>query len=125
MKEARELTCINCPMGCQLSVVMEDGIALLVTGNSCPKGDSYARKEVTFPTRIVTSTVAVEDGDIPRASVKTASDIPKGKIFDIMEEIRKVTLHAPVSIGDVVIENVSGTGVNVIATKDVPARPKP
>ena len=119
MKEIRELTCINCPMGCQLSVSLEDGAVTGVAGNTCPKGDAYARKEVTAPTRVVTSIVPVEGGEIAMASVKTASDIPKDKIFDIMAEIHRVKLEAPVAIGDVVIENAAGTGVNVIATKDV------
>ncbi len=119
MNEIRELTCINCPMGCQLSVTLENGTVLSVSGNTCPKGDTYAIKEVTAPTRVVTSTVPVEGGEIARASVKTAADIPKDKIFDIMAEIRRVKLTAPVGAGDVVIENAAGTGVDVIATKDV------
>ncbi len=105
-------------MGCQLTVTM-DGEKITVTGNTCPRGAKYGEKEVTNPTRIVTSSVPVEDGEIARVSVKTASDIPKGKIFDIMKEIRAVSLKAPVHIGDVVIQDAAGTGVAVIATKDV------
>lgn len=116
--EVRELTCIGCPLGCSLTVTM-NGEQILVSGNTCPRGEVYARKEVTDPTRIVTSSVCVTGGTIPRASVKTAGDIPKGKIFDCMEEIRKATVQAPVRIGDVVIENCAGTGVAVIITKNV------
>ena len=87
--EVRELTCIGCPLGCQLTVTMGNG-EIKVEGNTCPRGEAYAKKEVTNPTRIVTSTVRVEGGTIERAAVKTASDIPKGKIFDCMKEIRAV-----------------------------------
>lgn len=114
----RELTCIGCPLGCALTVTM-NGNEITVEGNTCPRGDAYARKEVTDPTRIVTSSVKLQGGTIARVSVKTANDIPKGKIFDCMEEIRKVTVTAPVHIGDVVISDCAGTGVDVIATKNV------
>lgn len=117
--EVRELTCIGCPMGCPLTVTI--GEEITVKGNTCPRGEVYAKKEVTNPTRIVTSTVHVVGGEIEMVSVKTANDIPKGKIFDIMAEINNTTMKAPVAIGDVVIENVAGTGVNVIATKNVAA----
>ncbi len=117
--ETRELICIGCPMGCQLTVNMEDADNITVTGNTCPRGEAYGKKEVTNPTRIVTSSVKINDGTIARVSVKTENDIPKGKIFDIMKEIREVTVTAPIHIGDVIIKNVADTGVDVIATKDV------
>ena len=79
--ENRDLICIGCPLGCPLTVTIENGEVTAVAGNTCPKGDAYARKEVTNPTRIVTSTVCVEGGVAPMVSCKTASDIPKGKIF--------------------------------------------
>ena len=117
--ETRNLTCIGCPLGCALTVEMENNEVVSVTGNTCKRGDVYARKEVTHPTRIVTSTVRVENGEIAMVSCKTQNDIPKEKIFDIMKENNKVTVKAPVKIGDVLINDVAGTGVNVIATKDV------
>ena len=117
--ETRELICIGYPMGCQLTVNMEDADNITVTGNTCPRGEAYGKKEVTNPTRIVTSSVKINDGTIARVSVKTENDIPKGKIFDIMKEIREVTVTAPIHIGDVIIKNVADTGVDVIATKDV------
>ena len=90
-----------------------------VSGNTCPRGDAYARKEMTNPTRIVTSTVRVAGGRLAMVSVKTASDIPKGKIFDCVKALKDVEVKAPVKIGDVIVENVAGTGVNIIATKNV------
>ena len=117
--EKRELICIGCPLGCPLTVTLENGEVTSVTGNTCPRGDAYARKEVTNPTRIVTSTVRVEGGVYAMVSCKTEADIPKGKIFDITEELKAVCVKAPVSIGDVLLANVAGTGVNVIATKNI------
>ena len=105
----RELTCIGCPMGCPLIVTMEAGEVISVTGNTCKRGDVYARKEVTNPTRIVTSMV----------SVKTKEDIPKGKIFACVKALKSVEIPAPVHIGDVLVEDVAGTGVDIVATKNV------
>ena len=116
--ETRELTCIQCPLGCPLTVTV-DGDSVTVTGNTCPRGAVYGEKEVTHPTRTVTSTVVVEGGEMARVSVKTAGDIPKEKIFDVMVEIRGTKLTAPVTIGDVIIKNAAGTGVDIIATKSV------
>ena len=116
--EKYNLTCIRCPMGCALRVTA-DGDEVTVTGNTCPRGADYGRQEVTAPVRTVTSTVPVTGGQIPVVSVKTAGDIPKDKIFDVMKDIRSASVPAPVKIGDVIIRNAGGTGTNVIATKDV------
>ena len=117
-----ELTCIGCPMGCPLTVHMENGAVASVTGNTCPRGDAYARKEVTAPTRIVTTTVRVRGGTLAMVSCKTRTDIPKGKIFDVIRALKDVEVNAPVTIGQVLAENVAGTGVDIIATKNVPTR---
>lgn len=117
----RELTCIGCPLGCALTVTMEGDTVTAVTGNTCPRGDAYARKEVTNPTRIVTSTVRVKGGVFPMANVKTAADIPKDKIFACVEALKDVTVNAPVKIGDVILPNVAGTGVDIVAARNVAA----
>ena len=117
--ERRNLTCIGCPMGCLMTVEMENGAVISVSGNTCKRGDDYARKEVTHPTRIVTSSVRVTGGTIPMVSVKTAYDIPKEKIMDIMACIEHVTVAAPVKIGDVIVTNAADTGVDMIATKNI------
>ena len=115
----RELICIGCPLGCALTVTMEGNAVTSVTGNTCPRGDAYARKEVTNPTRIVTTTVRVKDGICPMVNVKTASDIPKDKIFACTEALRDVVVTAPVKIGDVILSNVADTGVDVVAARNV------
>ena len=117
--EKIELTCINCPMGCPLTVTMDGSEVISVEGNTCKRGEIYGKKEVTNPTRIVTSTVGVEGGNSTRVSVKTKEDIPKGLIFKCIEELKDVVVKAPVHIGDVVLSNVAGTGVDIVATKIV------
>lgn len=118
--EDRQLTCIGCPLGCQITVSFnEDNSVKDVVGNNCKRGDDYSRKEVTNPTRIVTSIMRVEGGDREMVSCKTASDVPKTKIFDVMKDINSNKVIAPVRIGDVLIENVADTGVNIVATKQV------
>ena len=111
-----EMTCINCPMGCALTVTV-DGDNINVSGNTCPRGAAYAKDELTHPTRIVTSTIKVNNG--MRVSCKTEHPIPKEKIFEIMDVIRNRQVNSPVKIGDILIENVCETGVNVIATKNI------
>lgn len=114
----KELTCISCPLGCPLKVELdENGGVVSVTGNTCKRGEEYGKKEVTAPTRTVTSTIKVEGASVPVTSVRTKTDIPKEKIFACMEAIRQAKVKAPVHIGDIVIQNVAGTGVDVAATK--------
>ncbi len=116
-----ELTCIGCPMGCAVTVEMDgEGQITGVTGNTCKRGEDYARKEVTNPTRIVTSTVKVEGGTSEMVSVKTKTDIPKGKIFACVEGLKGVCVKAPVHIGDVIVSDIAGTGADIVATKEVP-----
>lgn len=116
--EEYNLTCIRCPMGCALHVSVA-GDEVTVIGNTCPRGADYGRQEVTAPVRTVTSTVPVTGGQIPVVSVKTAGDVPKDSIFDVMRDIRSASVTAPVKIGDVIVRNAGGTGTDVIATKAV------
>ena len=112
--EKRELICIGCPMGCPLTVTLDGGAVVTVQGNTCPRGDAYARREVTAPTRIVTTTVRVTGGILPAVSC-----IPKEKIFDVVRALKSVVVPAPVHIGQVLLPDAAGTGVDVVATKDV------
>lgn len=119
--EKREFVCIGCPLGCNVSAETEGGEIKNITGNTCPRGADYVTKEFTDPRRIVTSLVRVTGGELPVASVKTASDIPKGKIRECIGVLKNVELRAPVRMGEVVAENVCGTGIDVIATREVAA----
>ncbi len=115
--ETRELICIGCPRGCPMRAWLEESQVTKVEGNTCRRGETYARKEVVNPTRFVTSTVFVKGGNTPMVSVKTARDIPREKIFECMEILRETVAEAPVQLGQVIVPNVAGTGVDVIATK--------
>ena len=117
--EERNLTCIGCPLGCSITVRMEGGSVISVEGNTCKRGDDYARKEVTNPTRIVTTTVRVSGGSEAMVSVKTKSDIPKDKIFYCGRALKNAKVEAPVHIGDVICKDIAGTGVDIVATKNV------
>lgn len=117
--ESRELICIGCPMGCALKAEVENGQVFQVTGNTCKRGEDYAKKEVVNPTRIVTSIVKVEGGTQRVAPVKTQKDIPKEKIFDVIKALKEVTVSAPVFAGDVVLGNAAGTGVDIVAAKNI------
>jgi len=98
---------------------MENGRVSQVVGATCQKGVAYAERECTNPTRIVTSTVPVRGGGLRMVPVKTEIAIPKSKIFDCLHELMSVELKAPVMIGDVVIKDVCGTGVNIVASRNV------
>lgn len=119
MNGRREFVCIRCPLGCNITVEMEGADIKNITGNTCPRGADYVTKELTDPRRIVTSLVRVKGGELPVVSVKTAADIPKDKIGDCIKALKEIELTAPVHMGDVVAENVCGTGVNIVATANV------
>lgn len=109
----RNFVCILCPRGCRIKVDNDGNI----TGNHCKRGLGYVKTEMTAPTRVVTSTVRTTFKEVPRVSVKTDNPIPKGMIMQVMDEINKVVIDKPMSIGSIVIENVLDTGSNIITTK--------
>jgi CxxC motif-containing protein len=113
----KELICIVCPKGCHLKVDENDNYS--VTGNDCPRGAEYGKKELTAPTRVITSTVKVRGGLYCRCPVKTAAPIPKGLIFEAMKLLDNVELQAPVRVGDVVIEDICGTGIPFVAARNL------
>ena len=118
MAEKFNLVCIVCPVGCQLEVT-KDGDDITVTGNGCKRGPEYAKNEITNPTRVLTTTVKVENAKINRIPVKTKGEIPKGLLFDAMKLINKAVLKAPVKVGDVVIKNILDTGIDVVAARSL------
>lgn len=117
--EIRELTCINCPLGCRITVTMDGDSIVSVTGNTCKRGENYARAEVTAPVRTVTTTIKVINGASDRVSCKTKEPVPKDKIFDVMAEISASSCDAPIRIGDILIDDCAGTGIPIVATKAV------
>jgi CxxC motif-containing protein len=115
----RNLTCIVCPLGCSISVKLKGLEVIGVDGNTCAKGEAYARDEVLYPKRTLTSSVLVIGGSWPLVSVRTSGPIPKAKIPAVMRALKAKTVKAPVKMGAVMIKNVAMTGVDIIATRDV------
>ena len=113
----KELTCIVCPKGCHLKI--DEAQDLTVTGNSCPRGEEYAKMELTHPTRVVTSTVRCTGGAHPRCPVKTSAPVPKELVRQIVRCLDGVELTAPIHMGDIVVPNICGTGVDLVATRDL------
>ncbi|MFZ3070294.1 MAG: DUF1667 domain-containing protein [Anaerolineaceae bacterium] len=122
MSEEVNFICTACPQGCALTVLMEEGEIISVTGNTCKKGLDYAKAEMTDPRRMVASTVKIKNGFHPLLPVYTERPVPKPMIPQVLAEIRKVELVAPVKMKSVVIENVLGTGINVIASRSMPEK---
>ncbi len=117
--KTKELICVSCPIGCAVTVTLDDNNEVIsVTGNTCKRGDSYARQECTHPERMLTSTVKVTGSRLPVVPVKSAKPVPKELLLDCMQEINRVTVQAPVHIGDVVLANILNTGVDIVATNN-------
>ena len=116
-----EITCINCPVGCRMQVTVENGQVTRVEGNGCLRGLNYARQECVAPQRMVTAAVTVCNRKTP-VSVKTRTPISKEKIFDCIQALKTVEVRAPVHIGDIILKNVAGLGVDLVATKNVESR---
>ncbi|MBR3001751.1 MAG: DUF1667 domain-containing protein [Oscillospiraceae bacterium] len=114
----KSMTCLECPRGCQLEIDLE---TLNVTGNFCQRGDAFAKAEVTNPLRVLTSTVRIDSQTETMLPVRTEVGIPKAKLFDAMEHLKSVRVKAPVLVGDTIEEDFCGTGVRLIATKNVRA----
>ena len=119
MTEERKFICVSCPLGCGLNVTLQDGEVVKVTGNTCPRGAAYAKSEVSDPRRVFASTVRVKGGKLPVCPIRSKTPAPKGKLFEIAEEVAKLEINAPIKIGQVLIHNVCGTDVDIVASRDL------
>lgn len=121
--EKKIMTCIVCPMGCQLEVTklsaQGEPPMFSVTGNACPRGEKYAQKELTNPTRTLTCTVAVKGGKVHLVPAKSSTEVPRDMQLSCMEVIKRLAVQAPVCAGDVLYEDILGTGADIIACIDV------
>ncbi|MDO5550628.1 MAG: DUF1667 domain-containing protein [Lachnospiraceae bacterium] len=120
----REFTCIMCPQGCDIMVELEEdqeknGKILRISGNKCPKGKEYVTQEIINPMRNIATSILVEGGELPLASVRLTKPVPKARIFDVMAEIRRIHVPAPVMEGDIVLHDCLGLGSDVMVTKTV------
>ena len=119
MANKHQYTCINCPMSCALELTEEDGEVKSVTGAQCKVGEKYAAEEFADPRRVVTTTVPVRHGLLPLLPVRTTTSIPRRLILDVTRRLAEVVLEAPVSNGQVIVPDIMGTGVDVIASRDL------
>ncbi|MCQ2485605.1 MAG: DUF1667 domain-containing protein [Clostridia bacterium] len=115
----KEIICTVCPVGCVITVEGENGSIDSIEGYTCPRGKNYAENEFVSPVRILTSTAKLTGAKSPLVAVRSKTPVPKDKLFDCMAEIRKLTVSAPLKRGDVLIENVCGTGVDIVSSADV------
>lgn len=115
----KEFTCIVCPNGCRLEVELEADGTVRVSGNKCPRGEAFAKSEMTAPVRTISSTVRTVYEETPVLPVKVSSEIPKAMIFQVMEKINQVLVERPLKRGETVIENVCGLGVDVVAASSI------
>ena len=120
-EEVTKLICITCPVGCSLEVTREGKTIINVAGNQCKKGQNYAEAELVDPRRMVPTTVKVQGGVHPLVPVCTAAPIPKPLILELLAELRRVELQAPIYVGQVVLSNALGTGVDVLASRNLAA----
>ena len=118
-RQTSELTCIVCPVGCRLRATIEDGQLVEVQGNSCRRGATYALDELCAPKRTVTSTVRVDGGFLPLVPVRTSEPVPKDKISQVLLDIARIKVKAPVRIHQVVAADVAGTGIDIIASRSM------
>ena len=114
----KNLICVSCPLGCPIEVEIENGEILSVTGNTCKRGDAYARAELTNPVRSLTTTVKLVGGNLPVVPVKSSKPVPKDNMFECMKLINEASIKAPVKIGDIVIKDILGSGADIVVTNN-------
>ena len=117
----KEMVCIVCPIGCRLQVIEDptSDSGYIVKGHKCDKGRVYGIKEMTNPTRLITSTVKIKGGNLPRLPVRTDREIPKDKIFESMKIINEIEVEAPISMGDILVEDILESGSNIVASRSL------
>lgn len=114
-----KITCIICPIGCEVTIIHKEGIITNIEGHQCKKGIGYVKEELFDPKRTLTTTMMVKDGELPLVSVKTNSPIPKDRLFDVMNCISEIKIDAPVNIGDALFKNVLNLDSDIVATKKI------
>jgi len=115
----KKLTCVSCPIGCGITVRIEDNVVTRIAGNQCPRGETYAQQEAIDPMRVLSTSVRVIGGEFPLVSVKTGRPVPKRLILQIMNYVRTLSIEAPVKIRQVVAEHLLGMSASLVATREV------
>lgn len=119
MRENREFICVTCPVGCSISVTAEGDALVEIHGQACQRGEAFVREELAAPKRMLTSTVRVTGGEYPLAPVRTTAPVPKPLLLDVAAALRRVVVEAPVAEHQVIVADVLGTGVDIVASRDV------
>ncbi len=122
MSEQRQFICVTCPVGCAIDAVVDGETVVEMRGYACKRGVEFVHKELTAPRRMLTTTVRVQEGVLPLAPVRSAGPLPKGLIADVVDALRRVILTAPVREHQVILKDALGSGVDVIASRDLPRR---
>ena len=120
MNAIKEMVCIVCPLGCRMAIEMDEDRIISIDGNSCPKGAAYAEEEICHPSRVLTTTVKVENGFLCRLPVRTETPISKSSLIKCMSDINSVKVKSPIKKGDIIINNIRNSGVNLIASRSMP-----
>jgi len=115
----KRLICVSCPVGCEITVRLEDGTIAGISGNRCPRGETYARQEAVDPMRVLPTNVKVVHGALPLVSVKTDRPVPRRAIEAIMRRVRALSVEAPVGAGQVLVDDLPGTDAQLVATRTV------
>lgn len=118
--QEKEFTCICCPMGCDLKVTI-DGKNITVVGNSCKRGENFGKEEVTEPKRMITTTIACKgkNNNLILLPVISTNTVPRTKFLEVIHKLQKTVVKSPIRMGDIIVENIMNTGVNIIASKTI------
>ena len=119
MTKQQEITCIICPIGCKITVQSDGTSAKIITGHRCKEGIHYATTEALDPRRMLTSSILVHNGQWPLVGVKTSKPVPKKNILKVLQEIKKISVEAPVKRGDILLTNTANINIDIIATKTI------
>jgi len=118
-EEKRKVTCIVCPLGCEATVTIQNGKIIKIENLECPRGKDYVLKEIEAPTRDFFTTIRVRGAGVPVCPVRATQPVPKEKLLDCSKELAKIALDAPIKIGDVIVKNLLGLGIDIIATRNL------
>ncbi len=121
MSEEKRIICVSCPLGCALTVTCDGNAVRRVEGNTCPRGRSYAETEVRNPRRVFASTIRVRGGRLPVCPVRSQKPAPRDRLFDIARAVAALEVDAPIAIGQVLLPNVCGTDVDIVASRNLAA----
>ncbi len=117
--EEKKLICVICPVGCEVSATLEDGELKDINGYRCAQGEEYAREEFTSPSRILTATVWIKGSRVSQLPVRSNRPLPRPKLEEVMALLAREKLEVPIKEGQIIIENILGTGADIVSSRDL------